>query len=69
MTDPAEPENPVEVPEAPQAGRGDADKRHFRRIRALFAPLCRVLNKVPHPPLRSRRGLFLLFLLLLPISV
>jgi len=68
MTDPQEPRNPTETPQAdaaevPQAGGGVAPRRHFRRIRALLAPVVRVLDKIPHPPLRSKRGLFLLFLL------
>src|SRR6185503_10411147 len=38
----------------------------FRRVRALFAPLApvgRVLSKIPHPSLKSRRGVFVLFCL------
>jgi nitrate/TMAO reductase-like tetraheme cytochrome c subunit len=60
MTDPAQPTKPAE---APQADKGVTPKRRFRRSRALFAPVIRVIEKIPHPPLRSKRGLFLLFLL------
>jgi len=53
MTDPTEaPQTTVVV-----------KKRHFRHVRALFAPLGRVLAKIPHPPWRSKRGIFVLFLL------
>src|SRR6185436_2893838 len=41
-------------------------RRRFRRVRALFAPLApvgRMLSKLPHPSLKSRRGVFVLFCL------
>jgi hypothetical protein len=56
----------TESPEATEATKvvvGVPKKRHFRRTRALFAPLARVLGKIPHPPWRSKRGVFLIFLL------
>ena len=62
MTDPAEPIKPVRAPDglrAEQVGR----KRRFRRVAALVAPVRRVLHKIPHPPWRSKRGIFLLFVL------
>jgi nitrate/TMAO reductase-like tetraheme cytochrome c subunit len=62
MSDPSEP-TPADAPEAPRGDAAASPKRHFLRTRALFAPVGRTLNKVPHPPLRSKRGLFLLFLL------
>jgi nitrate/TMAO reductase-like tetraheme cytochrome c subunit len=62
MTDPAEPTKPAEAPDAPRA-TVVAKKRHFRHVRALFAPVGRVLHKIPHPPWRSKRGIFLLFVL------
>jgi nitrate/TMAO reductase-like tetraheme cytochrome c subunit len=62
MTEPAEPTMPTEAPDAPPAS-GAGPKRRFRRVRALFAPVGRVLHKIPHPPWRSKRGIFLLFVL------
>jgi nitrate/TMAO reductase-like tetraheme cytochrome c subunit len=65
MTEPTGPTNPAEAPK----GVGDAKKGHFgkklhfRRTRAMFAPLGRVLHKIPHPPWRSKRGILLLFVL------
>ena len=53
---------PAEPPEALET-TGVAPKRRFRRIRAPFAPLGRVLHKIPHPPWRSKRGILLLFFL------
>jgi nitrate/TMAO reductase-like tetraheme cytochrome c subunit len=38
-------------------------RKHFRHVRALFAPLGRLLAKIPHPPWRSKRGIFVLVLL------
>jgi nitrate/TMAO reductase-like tetraheme cytochrome c subunit len=66
MTSPTEPTEPTEPADVPEASHGDdkiRPERRFRRIRAMFAPAGRVLSKVPHPPLGSKRGLFLLFLL------
>jgi nitrate/TMAO reductase-like tetraheme cytochrome c subunit len=37
--------------------------RRSGRVRAAFAPVTRVLARVPHPPLRSTRGLLVLFFL------
>ena len=62
MTGPAGPTKPAEAPDAPRA-TAVAKKRHFRHVRALFAPVGRVLHKIPHPPWRSKRGLLLLFVL------
>jgi nitrate/TMAO reductase-like tetraheme cytochrome c subunit len=65
MTGPAKPMIPAE---APKTG-GDIKKgffrrkRDFRRTRAAFAPILRVLHKIPHPPWRSKRGILLLFVL------
>lgn len=63
---PAEPNEPVtaptESPDAPPAG-AVVKKRHFRRTRVLFAPLGRVLGKIPHPPWRSKRGILIILLL------
>jgi len=65
-TKPAEPNEPVTVPAEPTAP-AEATKaprrRHFRRTRALLAPLGRLLGKIPHPPWHSRRGLLLLVFL------
>ncbi|MHB1475183.1 MAG: cytochrome c3 family protein [Dermatophilaceae bacterium] len=38
-------------------------RRRFRRTRAFFGPLTRTLGKIPHPPWRSKRGIFVLFVL------
>ena len=62
MTEPAEPTMPAEAPDAPPAN-GAGPKRRFRHVRAFFAPVGRVLHKIPHPPWRSKRGIFLLFVL------
>src|SRR5450631_2499896 len=62
MTEPAEPTKPAEAPDAPPA-TGAGPKRRFRHVRAFFAPVGRVLHKIPHPPWRSKRGIFLLFVL------
>lgn len=50
--------------EDPADATGDKKVRrvHFRRTRALLAPVGRVLNKIPHPPLHSKRGMFVLVL-------
>jgi nitrate/TMAO reductase-like tetraheme cytochrome c subunit len=53
---------PTEAPATP-ATATVAKNRHFRRARALVAPVGRVLHKIPHPPWRSKRGIFLLFVL------
>ncbi|MEO6145003.1 MAG: NapC/NirT family cytochrome c [Dermatophilaceae bacterium] len=49
-------ENPTEATEV-------QPRRRFRRTRALFAPVGRVLAKIPHPPWHSKRGIFVLFCL------
>lgn len=41
----------------------------LRRTRAFLAPVGRVLRRVPHPPLHSRRGLFVLFMLITGFGV
>ncbi|HYO19209.1 MAG TPA: NapC/NirT family cytochrome c, partial [Dermatophilaceae bacterium] len=63
MTDPSEATTPGDLPEASEGDAAVRPRRHLRRTRALFAPVGRALDKVPHPPLRSKRGLLLLFLL------
>ena len=62
MTDPAEPTKPVGAPDGPRAEQVGR-KRRFRRVGAFVAPVRRVLHKIPHPPWRSKRGIFLLFVL------
>ena len=61
MTDPAEPTKPAQAPDALPADV--VGKRRFEHVHALFAPLLRVLHKIPHPPWRSKRGIFLLLVL------
>ena len=69
MSDPSEPTVPAEATEAAATEENPAEateaqpRRRFRRTRALFAPVGRVLAKIPHPPWRSRRGIFVLFCL------
>jgi len=61
---PTEPSGPTEPTSAPtEAEAKIRPVRHFRRTRALFAPLTRILGKIPHPPWRSKRGVFLIFVL------
>jgi nitrate/TMAO reductase-like tetraheme cytochrome c subunit len=72
MTVPIEPTVPAE-PTEPGAAEADETRpvRRFRRVRALFAPLApvgRVLSKIPHPSLKSRRGIFVLSLLIAGIG-
>ena len=62
MTEQTEP-TPVVAPDVPEADVV-VKKRHFRRTRALFSPATRLLSKVPHPPWRSKRGIFVLVVLL-----
>jgi nitrate/TMAO reductase-like tetraheme cytochrome c subunit len=59
MTEPA---TPAETPDAPHADEV-GPKRRLRRLRAFSALTVRVLRKIPHPPLRSKRGLFVMFAL------
>jgi nitrate/TMAO reductase-like tetraheme cytochrome c subunit len=59
MTASTEPAAGPDVPKAAVVIK----KRRFRRVRALFAPVVRVLRKIPHPPWRSKRGILLLFIL------
>ena len=77
MTVPPRPTKPPEPTELPAATEGigatEPDDgipptRRFRRLRALFAPVGRVLARIPHPPWRSKRGLFVLFLLVAGFS-
>ena len=49
---------------AQASGKKKVRRVHFRRTRALFRPLGWVLNKIPHPPLRSKRGIFILVVLI-----
>ncbi|NMM25059.1 MAG: hypothetical protein HHJ11_16525 [Phycicoccus sp.] len=61
MTVPTEPTASTETTEVDEGvvpGR-----RQFRRAGAFFAPVSRTLGKIPHPPWRSRRGVFVLFVL------
>ena len=37
---------------------------HPRRTHKILGPIGRVLGRIPHPPLRSKRGFFVLFLLI-----
>lgn len=64
-TEPAESAEPVATPDASAAPRADGvrPKRRFRRISALYAPVGRGLDKIPHPPMKSKRGVLLGFLL------
>ena len=77
MSDPDEPAVPAEAAEpeeatesagvarevvAAEAEDGKHPKR-FRRVRALFAPVGRLLAKIPHPPWHSKRGIFVLICL------
>jgi nitrate/TMAO reductase-like tetraheme cytochrome c subunit len=62
MTDPAEPTKPAQALDAPRAD-AVGEKRRLRHVRAAVAPVRRVLHKIPHPPWRSKRGIFLLFVL------
>jgi nitrate/TMAO reductase-like tetraheme cytochrome c subunit len=72
MTDPTEalePTLPAEGADASAPGETKVDPgkpavRHFRRTRALFAPVSRVLGKIPHPPWHSKRGVLVLLLLI-----
>jgi nitrate/TMAO reductase-like tetraheme cytochrome c subunit len=59
MTESSEPAKPAGAPTT----NGVGPKRRFRHVRALFAPVARVLHKIPHPPWRSKRGILLLFVL------
>jgi len=59
--EPAVPTEPTEAPVAAQAAVV-VKKRRFRRTRRAFAPVGRVLHKIPHPPWRSKRGILLIFL-------
>jgi nitrate/TMAO reductase-like tetraheme cytochrome c subunit len=79
MTEPIEPTKPAEPNESAEpttspepilgaAVQAEAEvspaKHHrFRRTRALFSPVGHLLGKIPHPPLRSGRGVFLLCIL------
>jgi nitrate/TMAO reductase-like tetraheme cytochrome c subunit len=54
----------TEASQAAEADNGANPVRRFRRTRRAFAPAGRVLAKIPHPPLRSKRGLFVLVLLI-----
>ena len=54
---------PSETTDAPQAENRTPPNPRFRQVRAALALAHRVLRKIPHPPLRSKRGLFVLFAL------
>ena len=60
---PSESQTTSETLPAPHTD-GVGKKRHFRRTRAFFAPVGRLCAKIPHPPWRSRRGIFVLTLLI-----
>jgi len=64
MTGQTEPGEAADATGAAPAEAGIRPRRRFRHVRALFAPLGRVLARVPHPPWRSKRGIFVLFLLI-----
>lgn len=55
---------PTDVSPAAEADDGVSPVHRFRRARRVFAPAGRVLAKIPHPPWRSKRGLFVLVLLI-----
>jgi len=69
MSDLSEPTVPAEATEAtateenPTEATEAQPRRRFRRTRALFAPVGRVLAKIPPPPWHSKRGIFVLFCL------
>jgi nitrate/TMAO reductase-like tetraheme cytochrome c subunit len=70
VTEPTEPRPPAEAPDAHVDAVGPTrrfrrvvTKRHFRRTRAVFGPAVRVLAKIPHPPLHSKRGILVIFVL------
>ena len=63
-TEPTEAPEPTASTEATEVDEGVVPvRRRFRRTRALFAPAGRVLGKIPHPPWHSKRGIFVLVLL------
>jgi nitrate/TMAO reductase-like tetraheme cytochrome c subunit len=72
MTSPVEPPEETDDASGPSTGSANAvataapvvRARRFRRTRRLFGPVGRVLGRLPHPPLRSKRGLLMLFLLI-----
>src|SRR5665811_1984069 len=70
MTNPTEAPEPTEpteasvTPEATTIDPATPAARHFRRTRAFFAPVSRVLGKIPHPPWHSKRGVLVLLLLI-----
>jgi nitrate/TMAO reductase-like tetraheme cytochrome c subunit len=67
MTKPTEGPEPTEASVTPEATTVDPvtpAARHFRRTRTLFAPVSRVLGKIPHPPWHSKRGVLVLLLLI-----
>ncbi len=69
MSDPSEPTVPAEATEVTATEENPTEatevqpRRRFRRTRTLFAPVGRLLAKIPHPPWRSKRGIFVLFCL------
>src|SRR5450631_2730064 len=63
-TEPTEPTQPAPEPAAAMVDGGTPQAPRSRRIRASLAPASRVLAKIPHPPLRSKRGFFVLFVLM-----
>lgn len=63
MNEPTGPTGATGPTESAKADEGIRPVRRFRHLRALFAPAARVLSKIPHPPWRSKRGIFLLFVL------
>ena len=65
MTEPSKPAESSEPATATEATETTATTPRARRrpVRALFAPLRRTLHKIPHPPWRSKRGVFLIFVL------
>jgi nitrate/TMAO reductase-like tetraheme cytochrome c subunit len=56
-------DEPILEPGAEAPAVEVARPRHFRRTRAALAPIARLCRRLPHPSLSSRRGLFVLFLL------
>ncbi len=59
--------NPTEPNEVPEAARADGQTRPERRLgrgHRLLGRVGRVVCRLPHPSLHSKRGLFVLFLLM-----
>jgi nitrate/TMAO reductase-like tetraheme cytochrome c subunit len=64
MTTSEEPQDQTGAAPDVAAAPVTAPARHWRRARKVLAPVVRVWDRVPHPPLHSKRGLLLLVLLI-----